>query len=51
MNEELAKKALLAKEKPKIKHEIINEKNKPIVLKKPWWHRILANQKPLKLLV
>ncbi len=38
---ELAEKAPILKEKPKIKYEIIDENNKPIKIKKPWWKRLL----------
>lgn len=41
-NKELAKKAPVLKEKPKIKYEIIDEHDKPITLKKPWWKRIFG---------
>ena len=36
-HKELAEKAPILKEKPKIKYEIIDEYNKPIAIKKPWW--------------
>jgi len=36
-NKELAEKAPVLKEKPKIKYEIIDEYNKPIKIKKSWW--------------
>jgi len=38
---ELAEKAPVLKEKPKIKYEIIDENNRPIIIKKPWWKKIL----------
>jgi len=38
-NIELAKKAPILKEKPVIKHEIIDENDKPIKIKRPWWKR------------
>ena len=41
-HKELAKKAPILKEKPKIKYEIIGENNKPITIKFPWWRRILG---------
>lgn len=41
-NKELAQKAPVLKEKPVIKHEIIDENDKPIILKKPWWKRIFG---------
>ncbi len=37
---ELAEKAPVMKEKPKISYEIIDENNKPIILKKPWWKKV-----------
>jgi len=40
-HKELAEKAPILKEKPKIKYEIIDENNKPIIIKKPFWKRIL----------
>jgi len=39
-NKELAEKAPILKEKPVIKYEIIDEYDKPITIKKPWWKRI-----------
>ena len=36
----IAKKAPILKEKPEIKHEILDEQNNPIVIKKSWWKRI-----------
>ncbi len=42
-HKELAKKAPILKEKPKIKYEIIDEYNNPIFIKKPWWKRIFGN--------
>ena len=41
-NKELAKKAPILREKPVIKYEIINEDNKPAVIKKPFWKRLLG---------
>lgn len=37
---ELAQAAPILKEKPVIKYEIIDENNKPIEIKTPWWKRI-----------
>jgi hypothetical protein len=37
LNKELAKKAPILKEKPKITYEIIDEFNQPVKIKKPWW--------------
>lgn len=41
-HKELAEKAPIFKEKPKIKYEIIGENNKPIKIKFPWWRRIFS---------
>ena len=38
-NRELAEKAPMIKEKPKIKYEIFDKDNKPINIKKPFWKR------------
>lgn len=37
---EIAKKAPILIEKPEIKHEILDEQNNPIIIKKSWWKRI-----------
>ena len=42
VHKELAEGAPILKEKPRIKYEIIDENNKPITLKKPFWKRILG---------
>ena len=39
-NIELAAKAPILKEKPKIRYEIIDEYNKPIQIKKSFWQRL-----------
>jgi len=39
-SKQLAKKAPILKEKPVIKHEIIDEYDNPITIKKSWWRRI-----------
>lgn len=41
-HKELAVSAPILKEKPIIKHEIIDEHNKSITIKKPFWRRILG---------
>ena len=41
-NEELAEKAPILKEKPVIKHEIVDEYDKPITIKKSWWKKLLG---------
>ena len=39
---ELAAKAPILEEKPKIKYQIIDEYDKPIIIKKSWWKRIFG---------
>lgn len=39
---EMAEKAPILKEKPKIKYEILDENNNPITIRKPWWKRIFG---------
>jgi len=39
-NKELAQEAPILKEKPRIKYEIIDENDNPIMIRKPWWKRI-----------
>jgi hypothetical protein len=41
-NKEIAEKAPVLKEKPKIKYEIIDEYDKPITIKKSFFKRILG---------
>ena len=41
-NKELATKAPVLKEKPKISYQIIDEYDKPIKIKKPWWKRLFG---------
>ena len=36
-HKELSEKAPVLKEKPMIRHEIFDENNRVIVMKKPWW--------------
>lgn len=44
VNKELAKKAPILKERPVIKYEILDEKNQPIVIKKPsFWRRVFGD--------
>ena len=38
----LAEEAPVFKEKPKIKYEIIDEKNNPIKIKRSWWRNFLG---------
>jgi hypothetical protein len=42
VNESLAKMAPAFKEKPKIKYEIIDENDNPVIVKKSWWKRIFG---------
>lgn len=39
-NKQLAKRAPVLKEKPQINYQIIDENDRPIKIKKPWWKRI-----------
>ena len=41
-NQELAEVAPVLKEKPKIKYQVIDEYDRPITIKHPWWKKILA---------
>jgi hypothetical protein len=41
-NKEMSADVPVFKEKPKIKYEIIDENNKPIKVKKPFWKRIFG---------
>jgi len=41
-NKELAEKAPILKDKPKITYQIIDEFNQPIIIKKSWWKRLLG---------
>lgn len=41
VNKDLAKKAPVLKEKPKITYHLIDENNKPIQVKKRWWQKFL----------
>jgi len=40
---ELAEKEPAMKDKPRISYEILDENNKPIFIKRPWWKRIFWN--------
>jgi len=40
VNKELAAQAPVLKDKPKITYQIIDEHDRPITLKKPWWKRV-----------
>ncbi len=42
LNRELARKAPILKEKPVIKYEIVDEKDRPIKIKKSFWKRIFG---------
>lgn len=41
-NKELAEEVPLIKEKPVIKHEVFDEDNNPVKIKKSWWKRIFG---------
>lgn len=41
-NKELAVKVPILKDKPIIKHEIIDEYDNPIEVKRPWWKRFFS---------
>lgn len=40
VHKDLAEKAPVVKEKPNIKYEIIDENDKPITIKMPWWRKV-----------
>lgn len=40
LNKELARKAPVLKEEPVIKYEVVDEKDRPIKIKKSFWKRI-----------
>jgi actin-like ATPase involved in cell morphogenesis len=42
LNKELARKAPILKEEPVIKYEILDEKDRPIKIKKSFWKRIFG---------
>lgn len=42
LNKELARKAPILKEEPVIKYEIVDEKDRPIKIKKSFWKRIFG---------
>ncbi len=42
VNRELAQEAPILKEKPVIKYELLDEDNKIITIKKPWWKRLFG---------
>ena len=41
-NKELAAKAPVLPDKPKITYQIIDENDNPITIKKPWWKRVFG---------
>ena len=43
-HKELAEEAPVLKEKPEIKYEVLDENDKPVELKKPWWRRLFGRQ-------
>jgi hypothetical protein len=40
VNAELAEKAPVLKSKPIIRYQIIDENDRPVVIKKPWWKKL-----------
>ena len=40
VNSELAQKAPVLKSKPIIRYQIIDENDRPITIKKPWWKKV-----------
>jgi hypothetical protein len=42
VNEELAKKAPILEDKPKIDYQLIDENNNPIKIEKPWWRKLFG---------
>mgnify|MGYP001575609665 CR=1 FL=1 len=42
VNQELARQAPILREQPIITHEILDEKGKPVDVKKSWWKRLLG---------
>jgi hypothetical protein len=41
-HKELAEEAPILKEKPKISYELLDENDKPVDIKRPWWKRIFG---------
>ena len=41
-NKELSQEAPIVREKPKISYTLIDENNRPVNIKRPWWKRILG---------
>ena len=39
---ELAEKNSFSKEKPVIKYEVLDEHNKPVIIKKSWWKKLFC---------
>ena len=42
VHKELSEEAPVLKEKPRIKYEIVDENDNPIILKKPFWKRVFG---------
>jgi hypothetical protein len=42
VTKELAAEAPILKDKPKITYQIIDEHDRPITMKKPWWKRVFS---------
>ncbi len=41
-HKELAEEAPILKEKPVISYEVLDENDKPVEVKKPWWKRVFG---------
>ena len=42
VHQELAEKAPILPEKPKISYQVYDENDNPVVIKKPWWKKLLG---------
>lgn len=42
VHKELAEQAPVLKEKPKISYEVLDENDRPVQLKKPWWKKMFG---------
>ena len=41
-NQEMASKAPLVEDKPKISYQIMDEHDEPVTIEKPWWKKIFG---------
>ncbi len=41
-HKELAEEAPILREKPVIRYEVLDENDKPVEIKKPWWKRVFG---------